>query len=53
MTEQIALAFIDGLFQMYIGYVPLMLITLLIFKLLRYASGWQPSKHQHKIFEVS
>jgi len=53
MTHLITIEFITQLFNWYIEFVPLILITLLIFKLLRLASGWQPKKHKHQMFEVS
>lgn len=53
MTELIAIEFITGLIKMFLKLIPAILITLTIFKLLRYASGWQSREHDHKVFKVS
>lgn len=52
MTVNIALEFITQILIWYTEMVPVLLVTLLIFKVLRLASGWQIRKHEHKIFDV-
>jgi len=54
MTKELYINFIwNGVFMLYVKVIPLLFVVLTLNKLLRYASGWQPSQHKHDIPDVA